>query len=491
MVLTRTSPDHYALVSSAHHETVFADYEDMASGKFVDLDVQIVASIRDHHPGMTVTTIPSDYADLASYAAAGYARAELDTSEDLMLRWRYYQPSSIRGGQGHLRDAYFFARYKYTWKEIDFIVYTVREGFSTINYILFPPDDGETALSHSKVTDALLQAVGDAQFAVEGFILVYDEYWYRSKALYQEVQKASWDDVILDKQMKTTLTKTVGRFFDSEKTYKDLGVPWKRGIIFHGPAGCGKTISIKALMHTLSTRENLVVSIYVKAIRFTWEISDVFTMARQMAPCLLILEDIDTIVTESLRSYFFNEVDGLENNNGIMMIATTNHLDKLDGGLAKRPSRFDRKYLFPAPNREERILYCDYWRGKLRYNKKIDFPEKLSPAIADITQDFTFAYMKEAFVASLLALARREEDGDDGDECGQTISRLEDVEAILRNKAIKDDNDIANLPLWIEIQKEVKLLREDMDTENGKVKTANHAFPRSSTPQTPLKEARF
>ena len=39
-----------------------------------------------------------------------------------------------------------------------------------------------------------------------------------------------------------------------------------------------------------------------------------------MSPCMLILEDIDTIVTPSTRSYFFNEVDGLENNNGIFMV---------------------------------------------------------------------------------------------------------------------------------------------------------------------------
>ena len=47
--------------------------------------------------------------------------------------------------------------------------------------------------------------------------------------------------------------------------------------------------------------------------------------ARQMAPCLLILEDIDTLVDSTNRSYFFNEVDGLENNDGILMIATTNY----------------------------------------------------------------------------------------------------------------------------------------------------------------------
>lgn len=227
MVLTKASHDPFTLVTSTHHDTVFGDYENIGSGKFLDLDAQLVASIRDHHPGMTVTAIPSDYADLASYAAAGYARAELDDSDDCFLRWTFYRPASIRGEQGHLGDAYFFARYKYTWNQVEFIVYTVQEGYTRVNYILFPPDDDETLLSHSKITDALLRAVGEIQFAVEDSILVYDSYWTRSTTLYREVQKASWSDVILNKKMKKTLTGTVIRFFDSEKSYKDLAVPWK------------------------------------------------------------------------------------------------------------------------------------------------------------------------------------------------------------------------------------------------------------------------
>jgi hypothetical protein len=50
----------------------------------------------------------------------------------------------------------------------------------------------------------------------------------------------------------------------------------------------------------------------------------VFTKARQIAPCLLILEDIDSIVTEEVRSYFFNELDGLDDNEGIVIIGSTN-----------------------------------------------------------------------------------------------------------------------------------------------------------------------
>ena len=61
-------------------------------------------------------------------------------------------------------------------------------------------------------------------------------------------RKASWSDVILDAELKRQLQKEYQSFFASERIYKDLGVPWKRGIIFLGPPGNGKTISLKAIM---------------------------------------------------------------------------------------------------------------------------------------------------------------------------------------------------------------------------------------------------
>jgi transitional endoplasmic reticulum ATPase len=57
---------------------------------------------------------------------------------------------------------------------------------------------------------------------------------------------------------------------------------------------------------------------------------------------------------------------------------------------------------------------AQYWRNKLKNKQSIEFPGKLCDAIADITDDFSFAYLKEAFVATLLELARKH--GDDDDE---------------------------------------------------------------------------
>ncbi|KAK5245880.1 hypothetical protein LTR16_007204, partial [Cryomyces antarcticus] len=236
------------------------------------------------------------------------------------------------------------------WNGEDFIVYIIASAYSSFQYVLKEPKPGENTLSNSKATDALIKAVGDWQYAQIDAIYVYDMFWIRSTELWNEVQKATWDNVILAADMKEELTAVSKRFFDSKDVYEDIGVPWKRGLIFHGPAGNGKTISIKALMHTLYDRKDPIPTLYVKSAPATFHIRNVFAMARRMSPCLLVFEDVDTIVTPQTRSYFFNEVDGLEKNDGILMVASTNHLDQLDPGLSKRPSRFDRKYLFPLPS---------------------------------------------------------------------------------------------------------------------------------------------
>lgn len=246
-----------------------------------------------------------------------------------------------------------------------------------------------------------------------------------------------------DETMKKELQEAAQKFFDSKDAYEDLGVPWKRGLMFHGPPGNGKTISIKALMHSLLDRKHSIPTLYVKQAPNEYQIRSVFSQARALSPCMLVLEDIETIVTPNTRSYFFNQMDGLEDNSGLFVVASTNYLDKLDPGLTSRPSRFDRKYLFPLPNEHERTLYCEYWRKKVAHKGEIKFPEKLCPAMASITNDFSFAFLQECFVASLLSIVHQT----DAHEMG-------------------DKEDLEKYELWVVFKKQADILRKEIRTEN-------------------------
>jgi hypothetical protein len=433
----------FTMVDSGDSEPrLFDTFHDITSGKIADPNGQLINALREQHPDMTVTVVSRFNLDLLQFVAAGFAFAELDKSAEPVVRLRgFVGPAQRGGGQGHLADGISFARYKYKWSDEYYILYTV--GY--MQYILKEPRGEETPADNSVATDALLLAMGAWLLEEVPAVYVYDRYWYRSTKLWEQVSKAKWSDVILDPKMKKALTEVAEKFFDSRDIYEEYGVPWKRGLIFHGPAGNGKTISLKALMHTLYKRKSPVVTLYVKTAPSSYDIGNVFYLARKMTPCLLVLEDIDTIVTKSTRSYFFNEVDGIENNDGILMIASTNHLDQLDPGLSQRPSRFDRKYLFPLPDKAERALYAEYWRTKLQDKPQIDFPKELCEKIAGITEDFSFAYLKEAFVATLLELARSTADDSDSDD-----------------EISCSDDPLGNNLFWQTFKEQVDILRKEM-----------------------------
>lgn len=130
----------------------------------------------------------------------------------------------------------------------------------------------------------------------------------------------------------------------------------------------------------------------------------------------------------------------------------------------KRPSRFDRKYYFPDPDLKERIAYCHFWQSKLSDNKDIDFPDKLCDAIADITDKFSFAYMQEAFVASLLAIARESKRFKPGEE-SLTEELSDDWVGVLGGG--DGNHDLEKLILWVEMKKQVAILREGMDNKKN------------------------
>lgn len=280
-------------------------------------------------------------------------------------------------------------------------------------FILHPRSESRIIDGHCQETDALILAAGKWTSQLHNEIFVFDNgYWDKSKELWKSVSGASWKDVILSPAMKQNLIDDVQGFFDNQELYTQFAVPWKRGVILHGVPGNGKTVSIKALMASLYSRDDPIPSLYVKSFETTcqteqYAIRQIFTQARSMAPCLLIFEDLDSLVNDDIRSYFLNEVDGLESNDGILMIGSTNHLDKLDPAISKRPSRFDRKYHFKIPGEEERRLYTEYWRKKLlQQNETVEFPEELCSVIAKLSEGFSFAYLKELFVMALLSLVR-------------------------------------------------------------------------------------
>ena len=87
-------------------------------------------------------------------------------------------------------------------------------------------------------------------------------------------------------------------------------------------------------------------------------IKEVFRRARHLSPCLLAFEDMDGFVDKENRTVFLNELDGFQDNAGLLIIASSNHPGKIDEALLKRPSRFDRVFHVGLPGPEERREFC-------------------------------------------------------------------------------------------------------------------------------------
>ncbi|KAK6209443.1 hypothetical protein LQW54_006296 [Pestalotiopsis sp. IQ-011] len=461
-----------------HEDATTKSFFKHSSARRLNTDAFITTALTKQYPNLQIVVTPSGSCNLLAYARAGFASfdpvEENSSSLPSSLQWDFYVPPARRldGARGGLAEMPLFGKYMYKWKDSDFIVYFVdgRDGSSSYpviqNFYILTTDK-------PKAHELILEA-GRWNAELHDEVWVFDGgYWQKSKDLYRSFRGAGWDAVILDPAMKASIIDDHLSFFASRDTYEHLRVPWKRGIIYHGPPGNGKTISIKAMMNTLYQQKPVSVpTLYVRSLFSVgaisvyrgpeYSIKQVFGKARQLAPCYLVFEDLDSLISDAVRSYFLNEVDGLKSNDGIFIVGSTNHLERLDPGISKRPSRFDRKYFFPNPNLEERVAYCHFWQGKLTDNKEIDFPDKLCKAIADITDKFSFAYMQEAFVAALLALARKSEKRDEK----KKTDFMKDLEDDWVGVAVDDDGgDLDELVLWVEIKKQIQILREGIKEE--------------------------
>ncbi|KAF2877145.1 P-loop containing nucleoside triphosphate hydrolase protein [Massariosphaeria phaeospora] len=502
-----------SFVMVSNEDDTSREYFEHSSGKRVNTDIVIVEALRKQYPDLELTVTPTRNANLLAYASAGFATASPledavnDPVYGVSLKQRAYWPPARRldNSSGVMADSIIFAKYMYAWKGQELILYvaTTRDGVMSYpsvsyNYIL----SRNTHKVDDLIKDATLWGM-----ELHDEVWVFDQgFWQKSSELFQSVEKSSWDDVILDEDMKKAIIADVENFFDNRATYQKLKVPWKRGILYHGPPGNGKTISIKAMMHSLYKRGRngnpklSVPTLYVRTLSSfagpEYSLQAIFGKARAVAPCYLVFEDLDSIVSDRVRSYFLNEVDGLRSNDGILMVGSTNHLDRLDPGISKRPSRFDRKYFFSDPNFDQRVQYAQFWQHKLKDNKDLDFPDKLCEAVAKITDKFSFAYMQEAFVASLLAIAVR---GDKDKYTSEQETRrwagpedpmLDAGRLTWRELARSEDDypDLKELELWIEIQKQVKILREEMDKSNKKQGTWASGWGAPAAPAAPPEE---
>ena len=252
-----------------------------------------------------------------------------------------------------------------------------------------------------KIAEEFFGAVCEWSCEVRGEILVYhDGYFQKDKQLFESIKSGTFDNLVLPEPLKQQIQNDFQQFFSSRELYERYGIPWKRGAIFIGPPGNGKTHTLKALINQLGKPCLYVRSFKTESGTEQENIAEVFERARMTPPCLVVLEDLDSMIDDNNRGFFLNELDGFQSNTGVVVLATTNHPEKLDSSILDRPSRFDRKYYFQLPTEAERLAYIAKWNENLQPELRVT--RSGAAAVVRETRDFSFAYLKELFVASTI-----------------------------------------------------------------------------------------
>ena len=203
-----------------------------------------------------------------------------------------------------------------------------------------------------------------------------------------EIPKVKWSDIGGLEEVKQQLQEMVEWPLKYPESFEKMGITPPHGILLYGPPGTGKTLLAKAVAN--ETGANFI-SIKGPEVFSKWvgesekAIRDVFRRARQVAPAIVFLDEIDALaprrgmftgsaVTETVVSQLLSEMSGLEELKGVVVMAATNRPDIVDAALL-RPGRFDRMILVPAPDYKARIEIFRVHTKNMPLTKDVDLKE--------------------------------------------------------------------------------------------------------------------
>lgn len=195
-----------------------------------------------------------------------------------------------------------------------------------------------------------------------------------------------FSDVAGEDEAKENLAEIVDYLHDPKK-YEDIGASMPKGILLVGPPGTGKTMLAKAVageanvpFFSMSGSEFVEMFVGMGASK----VRDLFKQAKEKAPCIVFIDEIDAIgkkrdgnvggndEREQTLNQLLTEMDGFEDNNGVIILAATNRPESLDPALT-RPGRFDRRVPVELPDLKGREAILKVHAKKIKVADNVDY----------------------------------------------------------------------------------------------------------------------
>ena len=256
------------------------------------------------------------------------------------------------------------------------------------------------------------------------------------REVFVEVPDVKWEDVGGLEEIKEALKETVEWPLKYAPLFKMADTRPPKGIILHGKPGTGKTYLAKALasesgVNFISVKGPQILSRFIgeseKGVR------ELFRMAKQASPCILFLDEIDSLtpkrsddgsgsgVIERVIGQFLTEMDGIEELKGVTVLAATNRIDLIDPALL-RSGRFDLIFELPLPDKNTREKILEIHSRKKPLGKNVDLKALALKMEGFTGSDIEFICRKAAMLAIRQLI---EKQGGKTDEKSVKITLLE------------------------------------------------------------------
>jgi len=202
-----------------------------------------------------------------------------------------------------------------------------------------------------------------------------------------ETELVRFEDTVVDE-----IVGEIRRFWGKQELFARHNFPFRRGILFYGPQGSGKSCAVKLILKDVTARGGIGI------ICSNYNVFNMgMTMLRDIqpdTPVVVVMEDLDHILEYYDESEILNMLDGIGGYNKVVFIATTNYLENLAGRVKDRPSRFDRCIKIDYPQEPVRIAFLKHLIGKSEEFKHLPIKEWSKDS-----EGLSMAHLKELFIS--------------------------------------------------------------------------------------------